>query len=82
MCLVGRDKALNISHTALESTTDQPVGDGTEICKYGSGEQVAQEIQSRSNGWMEIDTKEEIVIHEDCSTAVLPNRAATSHVCY
>lgn len=50
MCVAGRDKELNISHVVFEGTTEQPVQDVADICKYGSGEQVVQEIQTRIDG--------------------------------
>lgn len=50
MCVAGRDKELNISHVVFEGTTEQPGQDVADICKYGSGEQVVQEIQTRIDG--------------------------------
>lgn len=50
MYFVSKDKELNISHIVFEGPTDQPGGEVTDMCKYGSVEQERQEIQSRNNG--------------------------------
>ena len=50
MCIVGTDKELNINHMVFEGTTEQPGQDVADLCKYGSGEQVVQEIQTGING--------------------------------